>query len=76
MSTPDYVLVQAYFYSSSLYDSKSLDAGAFVRPIELCYVPKHVVEDKRWSGFNKNTDVFCFTSLGIVPIPRAHMRKT
>ncbi len=50
-------------------------AGTFVRPIDLKYVPKHITDDERWKYFDKNTDVFCYYSGGIVPIPKALIRE-
>lgn len=77
MSTPNYVLTEehtvAWGYSST--DSKTLEAGSWIRPIELTYVPIHVKEDRKWSGTNKETHVFCYTRWGIMPIPREKVRQ-
>lgn len=57
---------------------------AFVRPIELAYVPKHCIEFRAkyvwflvdsWTGkeqraFDPREEVFCYSRYGIVTIPR------
>lgn len=75
MSTPNYVLTEPVPFSSGHMDAKILDAGVFVRPIEYCYVPKHVIEDRRWKGFNKTTDVFVYCHHGIIAIPLKSIRR-
>ncbi len=50
-------------------ESKSLPQHAFVHPIGLQYVPKHVVDDERWSGYDMDSHTFCYTRWGIFPIP-------
>ena len=76
VKTPNYALTEAYSCTSNNGgDYKVLDAGTFVRPIELRYVPKHVVEDHRWRYFNPAEQIFCFTSIGIVPIPRDRIQE-
>jgi hypothetical protein len=74
--TPNYRTTDDYsFYTGSNWgDSKMLPAGSYVRPIELGYVPKHVLEDKRWSLFDKSKDVFVYSKLGIVMIPLRILR--
>lgn len=72
---PDYVITEDYSFTFDRTDTKTLPAGSFVKPIELVYVPKHVVEQDRWRGFNKAKDVFCYTRLGIVSIPRKIIRE-
>lgn len=79
--TPNYRLNTDFSYSASPgmwanMDQKVIPAGSYVRPLELTYVPKHVVEDKRWEFFNKDLDVFCYTKNGIIPIPRAYLSET
>lgn len=77
MKTPNYRLTDAVSLPSGSYrdGDKDLSAGDFVRPIELVYVPKHVVDDERWKWFNKETEVFCYTKKGIVPIPKFKIRE-
>lgn len=75
MSTPDYVLKEEYRFSVGPQDVRVLPAGTFVRPIELYYVPKHVVDNPDYRHFNKHEEVFCYTRYGIIPIPRKHIRR-
>lgn len=73
--TPDYVLTEDVYYKANTYDEKQIPAGSFVRPIELSYVPKHIIEDTRWRWFNKDLEVFCYTHYGILPIAKDKMRQ-
>lgn len=51
-------------------ESKELPQHAFVHPIGLHYVPKHVIDDERWIGYDvENEYTFCYTRWGIYPIP-------
>lgn len=75
MSTPNYVLTEPVPFSSGRMDTKILEAGVFVRPIEYCYVPKHVIEDSRWRWFNKSSDVFVYCHHGIIAVPKASIRR-
>ncbi len=77
--TPNYRLTEELSIQSrkgGYSDPVTLPAGTFVRPIHIDYVPKHVINDKRWEYFNPNTDVFAYTSIGIVMIPKNIMRET
>lgn len=78
--TPNYVLSEEHTYWVSRSGTMSgihwtpnsvatLPKGTFARPIELCYVPKHV-RDENSQGFDPATDVFCYTNRGIIKIPR------
>ncbi len=76
--TSNYCLVSDHSYNqgNSRYDLRILSAGTFVRPLELNYVPKHVIDDERWKAFDKTKEVFCYCRYGIVPIPRNLIRET
>lgn len=78
--TPNYRLMEDFVVAASggSYmmggDYKTLPEGSYVRPIELAYVPKHVLEDKRWQHFNKDKEIFVYTKIGIVPVPKRILR--
>ena len=74
MPTPNFVLMD-YFTSGSISDQKILPPGTFVRPIDVRYVPDHVLNDPRWVFFNKEKEVFCYTSIGIVAIKKDLLRQ-
>ena len=71
---PNYILIAPHTFGISPMDSKTLEAGTFVRPIELCYVPKHVLEDKRWRGIGPDF-VFAYTRYGIIPILKSRIKE-
>lgn len=70
MATPDFILTAEYIYVIDSHDSYTLPKGTFVRPIKLSYVPKHILEKKVRTEFDKKLDVYCYTSYGILPIPK------
>lgn len=74
--TSNFILIQSYTYECGKYDTKTLPAGTFVRPIDLSYIPEHILEDKRWIPHNNLKDVFCYTKYGILPIPRIYISET
>lgn len=71
--TPNYVLSEAHYHHVGPMDARTLPAGTFVRPIELCYVPKHVTEANR--EFDKEKEVYCYCRYGILPIPKSIIRE-
>lgn len=76
MATPDYVLMEAYsFYLWSNTESKTLEVGSFVRPVDPSYLPAHVMKDDRFKNFDPNTQVFCYCRYGLVPIPKKIVRR-
>lgn len=50
-----------------------LPQGAFVRPIDERYVPKHILEDT--TRLRSNDEVFCYTRYGIIPILKSMIRE-
>ncbi len=50
--------------------NKILPAGSFVRPIEWCWVPKHILDDSRFKYGNIDLEVMCYTRYGFVKIRR------
>ena len=77
MATPNFILKEPFTLScgQSHLDDRVLEAGSWVRPIEFCYVPKEVKEDPRWKYFDKNTEIFCYTHWGLIPIPKKSLRE-
>lgn len=76
LPTPNFVLMSPLTISRGPYDNKTLPAGTFVRPIEYQYVPKHI-QDADWNRFfDQTTDIFCYTRVGIVAVPRNIIRNT
>lgn len=75
--TPNYMLNAPYSFEcgQNAYDTKTLPEGTFVRPIEIQYVPAHILDNKRWRSFNSSKEIFCYTHYGIIPIPREKIRK-
>lgn len=67
--TPNYRLKEEVVISIDKYDSRVLPSGSFVRPIDLRYVPEHVIE--RNKGFNKDYHVFVYCRWGVFPVPKS-----
>lgn len=72
---PNYQITESHTCHSGPTDTITLPEGSFVRPIELHYVPKHVIEDPQNRYFNKTTEIFCYCHYGILPIPRRIIRE-
>lgn len=66
--TPNFITTEDVVIKFGAYDTKTLPKGAFVKPLDLSYVPKHILEDKKWVDFNKNYDIFVYCRYGIVAI--------
>ena len=67
MSTPNYALNRAV---------GELPDGAFVRPIQVKYLPKGWEEYvKGASFFDPNTETVCYTRLGLMIIPNHSFRR-
>ncbi len=74
--TPNYALTEEHsVFRKNRTDPIVLPAGSFVRPLELCYVPKHVLEDPQWRYFDKEIEVFVFTKFGIVAVPKRLVKE-
>lgn len=72
--SPDYVLTAPH--DMNVWgEIVTLPSQAFVRPIELAYVPKHVKEDSRYQFFNADREVFCYTRYGFTVIAKHKMRQ-
>lgn len=73
VKTPNYILKEEHNLGASWNQDKVLPAGAFIKPIHKTYVPLHILE--AWFGVNYDTHDFCYTRLGIVPIPKYKIRE-
>lgn len=72
----DYALKSPHMYRTGVWaDPITLPAGLFVKPIEYRYVPKHVLEKYENTGHDDSKCVFCYTSYGIISIPRELIRE-
>lgn len=74
--TPNFCLSADFMFSYDRHDTKTLPAGTFVRPLELQYVPQHVLDNPLWRGFNKDKEVFVYTKFGILAVPKHIVRET
>jgi hypothetical protein len=68
MKVPTYMTNEPVTFGLTWRDEKKLPSGTFVKPISLKYVPQHVKE--KWTNYDSKTQEFCYTSAGIIPIPR------
>lgn len=71
---PEYVLTEDHSFGP-YQDSKVLKVGSFVKPIDLYYVPKHCFNSRASMYYDSKRDVFCYTSFGIIPIPKTKIRE-
>lgn len=69
------MLTEEVHINITSHDTKILPAGAFIRPLEYEYVPKHIIDSNLWKFFNKETEIFCYTRYGIVAIAKKIIRE-
>ena len=70
---PEYVLREAHSCKSDPFGAdKMLPAGAYIKPINFYYIS--ALTKERWPSFNPETQVFCYTAYGIIPIPKSLVR--
>jgi hypothetical protein len=75
MRTPDYRTTEDFNLGTGM-DPKILPAGSFVRPVDLKWVPKHLVESPDHRFFNEEREVFAYCRFGFIVIPKRLLRKT
>lgn len=56
-------------------DFITLKEGTFARPLALEYVPDYVKESPSHKNFDSQREVYCYTSIGIVPIKLDRLSK-
>lgn len=71
--TSNYRLNTAVILQVDKNNSKVLEAGSYVRPIDLQYVPDHVTD--RWKYFSESSEVFAYTKFGIIPILKSSIEE-
>lgn len=55
-------------------DFKELPQHSFVNPISLKWVPEHLIEEAEY--FNPEREVFCYTAIGTILIPKEIIEET
>ena len=73
--TPNYRLKAEASIKTKSGDWLKMPQHSWLRPIELEYVPKHVLEDKRWQHFDSKREVFCYTKFGYVVLMRTEIEE-
>ncbi len=66
--TPNFVLNKSVTLYYGPQDERVLPSGTFVRPVQTCYLPKHVLEHPMWKWFNPDHEVFVYTRYGILAV--------
>ncbi len=73
MPVPEYVLDKDVNFRGSHGDVITVPAGAFLKPIEYCWVPKHILDEYVGKNIDKHT--FCYCRYGIRLIHNDLIRK-
>lgn len=68
---PEYVITKAVHFGQEA----SLPEGSFVKPIEACYLPKHITDSDAFRYVNLKDNVYVYCHYGIIPIPRSILRQ-
>lgn len=71
MKTPDYIITQDVQIGHG-NDAFTLKAGTFVSPIDDRWMPKHILDARKWKD---DTEVGCYTPKGMHYIKKALLRK-
>lgn len=72
MKVPDYAIQVDVNFMSADGELKTLKAGSFVKPIEACYLPAHIKNDKKaMYNFDPKTETFVYCRSGIVRVPKS-----
>lgn len=74
--TPNYVLTEDFTVYAKFSSNTILPAGTFVRPIEVTWLPKHILELSEHLWFNPQKEIYVYTSAGIIIVPKDIVRKT
>lgn len=56
-------------------EQKILPAGSYVKPIEYCYIPKHVLNAPQNKYFDQKLEIFVHTKYGIFRMFREHLSE-
>lgn len=77
LKTANYLTIEAVeIHRGYGSESITIPQGTFVKPIEFCYVPKHVRDDMfNHNVYNKDTHIYCYSSYGMYPILRTKIRE-
>lgn len=73
--TPNWILNEEHSMHYGSYDTKTLPEGTFARPLALEYVPQYVKELPINKHFDEEREVYCYTSIGIIRIPKFKLVK-
>lgn len=73
--TPDYVMVEDYVPPAG--QEKMVPKGAFIRPVDWYYLPRHIKDANDYSYYLTNRDeyCYCFTRHGLMVVPIKKFRK-
>lgn len=72
---PTYVLDKPLIIEINKFDTLTLARGTFIKPVSAKYLPKHILDDPKFLGFNENEEAFCYTRYGFILIPRKLIRE-
>lgn len=77
MKTPNYVLTEKFSFSANgaFGSAIELPEGTFVRPIEVIWLPTHILQSSDYKFFKPEKEVFVYTRYGIIVVPRDIIRK-
>lgn len=56
-------------------ERSTLPKNSFVKPIEDRYLPRHITDDKKYKYFNPETEIYCHTKFGLIPVPKRILKE-
>lgn len=75
VKTANYMLKESVIIHYGPHDQKVIPAGSFVSPVELKYVPKHVIAQYPSWAMGKD-DVYIYTKFGFTYCNKNKLRAT
>jgi len=60
---------------NDMWEKMTIPKGTFVKPIEVCYLPKHIKDGRLFKLVDFNDEVYVYSSYGIHPILRKSLRR-
>lgn len=76
MKVDEFITTEAVkYHKGGLSNERTLPAYSFVKPINIRWVPQHVLDDVDGKWFTPSKEIFCYCSGGIIVIQKDKIRK-
>lgn len=74
--TPDFITIEAWSYSKGVgQEPVQFPPGTFMRPVDTYYLPKVILDSSDYMWFNPTKEVYCYSPIGLIPVPKSLLRR-